>query len=98
MRENPMFDAEGYQINAKDLNGEKLPEWKVLERRPKLTLGQAKIKASGGARPGAGRKPLGKIRKQVKLTPLAVKRFQSFARRRGLNFSAAIDAASQLLK
>ena len=98
MREVPGFDADGYQIQAKDLNGEKLPDWKALEKKPRLTLGQAKIKAAGGARPGAGRKPLGKVRKQVKLTPAAVKRFQSFARRRGLDFSSAIDAASLMLK
>lgn len=49
----------------------------------------------GGARPGAGRKPEGKLRKTVKISPAAVRRFQSYARRHKLpNFSAALEAAS----
>jgi hypothetical protein len=49
----------------------------------------------GGARPGAGRKPAGKMRKTVKLSPAAVRRFQAYARRKKLpNFSAALEAAS----
>jgi len=49
----------------------------------------------GGARPGAGRKPAGKLRKTVKLSPEAVRRFQVFAKRMKLpNFSAALEAAS----
>jgi hypothetical protein len=52
----------------------------------------------GGARPGAGRKPAGKLRKTVKLSPEAVHRFQIFARRKKLpNFSAALEAASSVL-
>ena len=52
----------------------------------------------GGARQGAGRKPEGKLRKTVKLTPEAVRRFQVFARRRKLpNFSAALEAASTVV-
>ena len=49
----------------------------------------------GGARPGAGRKPEGKLRKTVKISPAAVRRFQLYARRHKLpNFSAALEAAS----
>jgi hypothetical protein len=49
----------------------------------------------GGARSGAGRKPTGKLRKTVKLSPAAIRRFQAYARRNKLpNFSAAIEAAS----
>ena len=49
----------------------------------------------GGARPGAGRKPTGKLRKTVKLSPATIRRFQAYARRNRLpNFSAAIEAAS----
>ena len=49
----------------------------------------------GGARPGAGRKPTGKLRKTVKLSPATIRRFQAYARRNKLpNFSAAIEAAS----
>lgn len=53
------------------------------------------IVTHGGARPGAGRKPVGKLRKTVKLSPEAVRRFQIFARRKKLpNFSAALEAAA----
>ncbi len=52
----------------------------------------------GGARPGAGRKPTGKLRKTVKLSPAAIRRFRDFAQRKGLpNFSAALEAASAAL-
>jgi uncharacterized DUF497 family protein len=56
------------------------------------------MKVRGGARPGAGRKDLGKIRKQIKLTPAAAERYRRFAKRRGLNFSAAVEAASLTLR
>ena len=49
----------------------------------------------GGARPGAGRKPTGKMRKMVKLSPAAVNRFKAYARLKKLpSFSAALEAAS----
>jgi len=52
----------------------------------------------GGARPGAGRKPVGKIRKTVKLSPAAVRRYQAYARRKKLpDFSAALEEASTAL-
>jgi len=53
------------------------------------------IVTHGGARPGAGRKPAGKVRKTVKLSPEAVRRYQAYARRKNLpNFSAALEAAA----
>jgi len=56
------------------------------------------IHTHGGKRPGAGRKPAGKLRKTVKLSPAAVRRFQSYGRRHKLrDFSAAIEAASTTL-
>lgn len=56
------------------------------------------IVTHGGARPGAGRKPTGKVRKTVKLSPEAVRRFQAYARRKKLpDFSAALEAASTAL-
>jgi len=56
------------------------------------------IVTHGGARPGAGRKPVGKLRKTVKLSPAAVRRFQAYAQRKKLpNFSAALEAASSAL-
>ena len=52
----------------------------------------------GGARSGAGRKPLGKLPKTVKLSPAAIRRFAAYARRKKLpHFSAALEAASPLL-
>jgi len=52
----------------------------------------------GGARPGAGRKPLGRLPKTVKLSPGAIRRFEAYARRKKLpHFSAALEAASHLL-
>jgi hypothetical protein len=49
----------------------------------------------GGARPGAGRKPTGKLRKTVKLSPAAVRRFSAYGRRHKLpDFSAALESAS----
>lgn len=52
----------------------------------------------GGARPGAGRKPLGKQPKTVKLSPGAIRRFEAYARRKKLpHFSAALEAASHLV-
>ncbi|MSU53499.1 MAG: hypothetical protein CK538_00490 [Opitutia bacterium] len=48
----------------------------------------------GGLRVG-GRKPLGELRKTVKLSPDAIRRFQAFAKRKRLpDFSAALEAAS----
>lgn len=53
----------------------------------------------GGARPGAGRKPTGKLQKTVKLSPGAIRRFQAYARRKKLpDFSAALEAASHLVQ
>lgn len=53
----------------------------------------------GGTRPGAGRKPLGKLPKTVKLSPAAIHRFEAYARRKHLpHFSAALEAASHLLR
>jgi hypothetical protein len=56
------------------------------------------VHTHGGMRAGAGRKPAGKLRKTVKLSPAAVRRFQSYARRHKLrDFSAALEAASSTL-
>ena len=56
------------------------------------------VVSHGGTRPGAGRKHAGKLRKTVKLSPAAVRRFQIYAERNKLpNFSAALEAASSML-
>ena len=49
----------------------------------------------GGMRVGSGRKALGKLRKTVKLSPAAIRRFHAYAKRKRLpDFSAALEAAS----
>jgi hypothetical protein len=56
------------------------------------------VVSHGGARQGAGRKPTGKMRKTVKLSPAAVNRFKAYARLNKLSsFSAALEAASNHL-
>jgi len=56
------------------------------------------IVTHGGARPGAGRKPSGKVRKTVKLSPAAIRRVRAFARREQLpDFSAALEEAVRRL-
>jgi hypothetical protein len=56
------------------------------------------VVSHGGARIGAGRKPTGKMRKTVKLSPAAVNRFKAYAKLKKLpNFSAALEAASSEL-
>ena len=56
------------------------------------------VVSHGGARQGAGRKPTGKMRKTVKLSPAAVNRFKAYARLKKLpSFSAALEAASNHL-
>lgn len=56
------------------------------------------VMTHGGARPGAGRKALGRQPKTVKLSPGAIRRFEAYARREKLpHFSAALEAASHLL-
>lgn len=42
------------------------------------------IVTRGGAPPGAGRKSTGKVRKTVKLSPEAFRRYQAYARRKKL--------------
>ncbi len=56
----PQFDAAGYQIGLKDLNGEPLPDPAKLKFRPFK---------HGGARVGAGRKPSGRRAILLRLNP-----------------------------
>lgn len=64
-----------------------------------IAAGRVKVVGRGGKRLGAGRRALGKTRKTVKLSPATVKRLESYARRKKLpHFSAAIEAASELLE
>ncbi len=52
----------------------------------------------GGARAGAGRKSLGKIRKQVLLSEAIVAKVNAIAAKRHLSFSAAIETACLSLR
>lgn len=64
-----------------------------------IAKGQVRIVGRGGKRPGAGRPSLGKTRKSIKLSPMAVRRLEDYARKHELpHFSAAVEAASELLE
>jgi hypothetical protein len=52
----------------------------------------------GGARAGAGRKPLGKIRKQILLSERIVKRVTAIAAKKHMSFSAAVEQACAALR
>ena len=63
-----------------------------------IAVGHVLVTGRGGVRTGAGRKSLGKLRKTVKLSPAAIRRFQAYAKRKRLpDFSAALEAASRTL-
>jgi hypothetical protein len=69
--EAPQFDAEGYQTNIKDLNGESLPDLDKLEFRPF---------SHGGARKGAGRKSTGRKPVLLRLSHATIKRLHARAK------------------
>ncbi|MFM8888098.1 MAG: hypothetical protein ACKOKC_16990 [Chthoniobacterales bacterium] len=52
----------------------------------------------GGARHGAGRKKLGKVRKQVMLSNLVAEKITRVAARRKQTFSATVEAACAALR
>ena len=52
----------------------------------------------GGARRGAGRKKLGKVRKQVMLSPRVADKIRRLAVRRKQTFSATVEAACAALR
>jgi hypothetical protein len=102
---SPTFDTDGYQTNLVDLGGTSLPPAETLTRLTpdqQRTLGLPTpteaanlpiVIQRGGVRDGAGRKPLGKQRKMVKLSPAAIRRIEAYAKRKKLpHFSAAIEA------
>ena len=75
--EPPIFDAEGYQTNIKDLNGSPLPD---------LSKVQA-MSFWGGARKGAGRKSSGRQPVLLRLTPKTVRKLRASARKQGKTVS-----------
>ncbi len=80
--EPPIFDAEGYQTNIKDLNGTPLPD---------LSKVQA-VSFWGGAREGAGRKSTGRQPVQLRLTPKTVRSLRAAARKQGKSISEVAEA------
>ena len=77
----PQFDADGYQTNLTSLNGEALPAIKPQELCP----------LRGGARPGAGRKPSGKVPVLLRLSPATAMRLRSMAKRSKLTLSEVAE-------
>ena len=98
-----VFDAEGYQAGLTHLGGSPLPAVEDLRSLTALTPAQQAAlglptpvavarSLRGGAREGAGRKPSGKAKKTIKLSPRAISRVRTYAKRNGLaDFSAAIE-------
>jgi hypothetical protein len=82
--EPPVFDAEGYQTNLKDLNGTPLPDLGKVQAVPLW----------GGAREGAGRKSSGRQPVLLRLTPKTVRSLRAAARKQGQTIS---DIAEQRL-
>ena len=73
----PIFDAEGYQTNIKDLNGTPLPDLRKVKARPLW----------GGARTGAGRKSTGRQPVLLRLTPKTLRNLRASARKQGKTVS-----------
>ena len=60
----------------------------------KIDAGIYRVVSRGGVRVGAGRKPTGKLTKQVRLSPAAIRKLKAMQKKQGLpSFSAAIEAA-----
>ena len=74
------FDADGYQADMDNLNGEALPggtsQWKPLH---------------GGVRVGAGRKPSGKVPVSLRLKPSTVRHLRAVAKRQGKTMSEVAE-------
>jgi hypothetical protein len=77
----PRFDKDGYQINIKDLNGEPLPDFSKAKF----------VRLHGGARQGAGRKPLGKTQILLRLQPKSAAAIRDKAKRTHQTISEVVD-------
>lgn len=80
--EPPIFDADGFQTNIKDLNGTPLPDLSKVTTRPFW----------GGARVGAGRKATGRQPVLLRLTPKTVRSLRATARKEGKTISEVAEA------
>ena len=78
----PVFDAEGYQTNIKDLNGTPLPDLSKVQAVPFW----------GGAREGAGRKASGRQPVLLRLSPKTVRNLRAAARKQGKTISEIAEA------
>ncbi len=97
------------EIAARPVNAAQRAQLVALAQRPdaeidftdqeevtpeKIAAGQYVITGRGGARVGAGRKPTGKLTKQVRLSPATVAKVKRLQKQRGLpTFSAALEMA-----
>ncbi|MBL9219014.1 MAG: hypothetical protein JNG82_11035 [Opitutaceae bacterium] len=79
--EPPLFDAEGYQTNIKDLNGTPLPNLGTVQA----------FSLWGGAREGAGRKASGRQPVLLRLTPKTVRNLRAAARKQGKTISEVAE-------
>ena len=75
--EPPIFDADGFQTNIKELNGTPLPDLSKVTTRPFW----------GGARKGAGRQPTGRQPVLLRLTPGTVRQLRTTAKKQGKTLS-----------
>ncbi len=73
----PVFDAEGYQTNLKNLNGTPLPDLSKVQTFSRW----------GGARKGAGRKASGRQPVLLRLTPKTLRALRAAARKQGKTIS-----------
>jgi len=78
----PVFDAEGYQTNLKDLNGTPLPDLSKVRA----------VSFWGGAREGAGRKSTGRQPVLLRLTPKTLRSLRAAARKEGKSISEIAEA------
>ena len=78
----PVFDAEGYQTNIRDLNGTPLPDLRKVQA----------VSFWGGARDGAGRKSTGRQPVLLRLTPKTVRCLRASARKQGKTISEVAEA------
>jgi hypothetical protein len=86
--EKPQFDADGYQVNIKDLNGEALPDLKKLDFKPFK---------HGGARVGAGRKSSGRKQVLLRLNPDLISEMRMEAKRTHKTLSDIAEARMGLV-
>lgn len=77
----PKFDEDGYQVGIETLNGEPVPD-----------AAHVRVKRlHGGARKGAGRKPVGNQPMLLRLSPNTAQRLRAKAKREGKTLSQVAE-------